>query len=238
MSKSTNIFQSATAAPVGDWMSSAFQASPHISIELILGRTVLALVFGFVVAGVYRVSLPQRRDAPVLTTTLVLLSVLITLVTIVIGDNIARAFGLVGALSIVRFRTVVEDTRDTAFVIFAVVVGMSVGAGYPMLAVVGIPAVAAGAVVMRQFGEMNGTTVAPAATLVVRLGVGHDPKTLLDPTFSNHLVEVRLTGVASARQGAALDLTYAVRLKQAENALALMADLNRVEGIQSVELRQ
>ena len=50
------------------------------------------------------------------------------MVTQVIGDNVARAFSLVGALSIVRFRTVVRDTQDTAFVIFAVVVGMAVGA--------------------------------------------------------------------------------------------------------------
>ena len=50
-----------------------------------------------------------------------LLTILIAMVTMVIGNNMARAFGLVGALSIVRFRTVVEDTRDTAFVIFAVV---------------------------------------------------------------------------------------------------------------------
>ena len=50
-----------------------------------------------------------------------LLSILIAMVTQVIGDNIARAFSLVGALSIVRFRTVVRDTQDTAYVIFAVV---------------------------------------------------------------------------------------------------------------------
>ena len=53
------------------------------------------------------------------------------MVSMVIGNEIARAFSLVGALSIVRFRTVVEDTRDTAFVIFAVVVGMALGAFVP-----------------------------------------------------------------------------------------------------------
>jgi hypothetical protein len=61
--------------------------------------------------------------------TLVLLTVLIALVTKVIGNNSARAFSLVGTLALFRFRTVVEDTRDTAFVIFAVVIGMAVGAG-------------------------------------------------------------------------------------------------------------
>ncbi len=229
----------APAAGTADWMSSAFQAAPPISIEVILGRTALALVLGFAVAAVYRLSLPQRRgDAPALTTTLVLLAVLIALVTIVIGDNVARAFGLVGALSIVRFRTVVEDTRDTAFVIFAVVVGMAVGAGYPMLAAVGIPAVALGALAMRLLTAPNEPNRGVAATLVVRIGVGHEAKTLLDAPFATFLAESQLTSIATARQGAAFDFTYSVRLKQAEQAAALIAELNRIEGIQNVEFKQ
>ena len=67
------------------------------------------------------------------------------MVTQVIGDNVARAFSLVGALSIVRFRTVVRDTQDTAYVIFAVVVGMAVGAKNPWVAFIGLGLVGAAA---------------------------------------------------------------------------------------------
>ncbi len=70
-----------------------------------------------------------------------LLTVLIAMVMLVIGNSVARAFGLVGALSIVRFRTVVSDTRDTAFVIFAVVIGMALGAGSVVVVLAGIPVV-------------------------------------------------------------------------------------------------
>ena len=238
MSKPAELPFTATGTSA-DWLSNAFQASPPISLELMFARTGLALLLGFAVAGVYRISLPQRRgDAPALTTTLVLLSVLIALVTIVIGDNVARAFGLVGALSIVRFRTIVEDTRDTAFVIFAVVVGMAVGAGYPLLAVIGIPGVAIAALTMRSLVAPNGPISAAAATLIVRIGVGHDAKALLDGPFADYLSESQLTALATARQGAAFDFTYSVRLKQVERAVAFIADLNRIEGIQNVEFRQ
>lgn len=220
-----------------EWLRNALQSAPPISSELLFARTILSLLLGFVVAGVYRVGLPQRRgDAPALTTTLVLLTILISLVTIVIGDNMARAFGLVGALSIVRFRTVVEDTRDTAFVIFAVVVGMAVGAGYPVLAAIGIPGVAIAAVVMR-FAGGNGRAGAPA-TLVVRIGLGHDPESLLAGVFAEHLVQATLTAAGTARQGAVIELTYAVRLKRTASTVAVVAELNRVEGVQGVELRR
>ncbi len=54
---------------------------------------------------------------------------------VVIGDSIARAFSLVGALSIIRFRTAIQDPRDIGFVFYALAVGMAVGAGSPAIAI-------------------------------------------------------------------------------------------------------
>ena len=100
-----------------------------------------------VVAWIYRRTRPASDTSSSLSVTLVLLSILIAMVTQVIGDNVARAFSLVGALSIVRFRTVVRDTADTAFVIFAVAVGMAAGAGHPSVALSGIAVVGVGGLV-------------------------------------------------------------------------------------------
>src|SRR6266705_2027586 len=98
-------------------------ADDALSLLDLLGRLSVAFAFGCAAAGMHYVtSRPGgRRTDRSLLVTLVLLAVLIALVTIVVGTNVARAFSLVGALSIIRFRTVVEDTRDTAFVIYAVV---------------------------------------------------------------------------------------------------------------------
>jgi uncharacterized membrane protein YhiD involved in acid resistance len=82
-----------------------------------------------------------------------MMTILIAMSTQVIGDNVARAFSLVGALSIVRFRTVVKDTRDTAFVIFSVVVGMAIGAGHLTVAIVGIIVAGIAAFVVRPQAE-------------------------------------------------------------------------------------
>src|SRR6266487_1309007 len=87
-------------------------------------RLILAMALGWIVSLIYRRTRAAHEVMPSFTVTLVLLAILIAMVTQVIGDNVARAFSLVGALSIVRFRTVVRDTQDTAYVIFAVVVGM------------------------------------------------------------------------------------------------------------------
>src|SRR6186997_3269311 len=117
----------------------------HIAAPVaVLGRLIAAMVLGGIVAQIYRHS--RAEPASSFTVTLVLLAILIAMVTQVIGDNVARAFSLVGALSIVRFRTVVRDTRDTAFVIFSVAVGMAVGANHPTVALCGLAVVGAAAI--------------------------------------------------------------------------------------------
>ena len=215
-----------------------FQAPPPLVVFV---RLVAALALGAAVALVYRTTRPAADVAPSFTATLVLLSILIAMVTQVIGDNVARAFSLVGALSIVRFRTVVRDTQDTAYVIFAVGVGMAAGAGNHWVGVGGIAVVSVAALLMRR--KDGGSAFVSSAEplpfeLQVRLGIGHDPHTTLGPTLDQLTRGRRLMSIATARQGIAVDATYRVALPADETANALVVVLNRIEGVQSVSVQR
>ena len=214
-----------------------FQTPPPL---VVIVRLVVALVLGVVVALVYRTTRPSEDVVESFAATLVLLSVLIAMVTQVIGDNVARAFSLVGALSIVRFRTVVRDTQDTAYVIFAVGVGMAVGAGNPWLAAGGIAVVGVASFAMNRRSPVP--AVAPTSSepfeLLVRLGIGHDPQVTIGPTLDQHVRDRRLMGIATTRQGLAIEATYRTGLASEQAAEALLRALNRVEGVQTVTLRR
>jgi hypothetical protein len=202
-------------------------------------RLIIAMLLGAVVAFIYRRTRYASQTTSSFTVTLVLLTILIAMVTQVIGDNVARAFSLVGALSIVRFRTVVRDTQDTAYVIFAVAVGMAVGAAHPWLAIGAIGVIGFAAFVMRE--RIAGTALAVADDfymLQVRVGVGSDPNTLLPPTLDEYLRGRRLQSVATSRQGLAIDVTYKAELKSDDVAGDLVKALNRLEGVQSVTLQR
>src|SRR5205809_2357866 len=121
-----------------DFLKSPFVDGPSIAPLDVLVRLLVALALGALVAWIYRATRKNAGLSASFPITLVLLAILIAMVTQVIGDNIARAFSLVGALSIVRFRTVVRDTQDTAYVIFAVVVGMAVGANLAPVGLAGM----------------------------------------------------------------------------------------------------
>jgi hypothetical protein len=220
-----------------EWLQQGAVADSPLTVGTMATRLLIAALLGAVVAAIYRLSHGRlARDARTLVGTLVLLTILLAMVTMVIGDSVARAFGLVGALSIVRFRTVVEDTRDTAFVIFAVVVGMAVGTGLVMVAAVGVPIVGAAAVVLaaRSGSAMALTPGQDTHTLVVRLGAGHVTESV-EGVLRSRAEAHRLTGVTTARQGAATDFTYLMRIK--DDAAGLVSQLNAVAGVQSVDLR-
>jgi len=202
-------------------------------------RLAAALLLGGIVSGIYRITRPASEVAPSFTTTLVLLAVLIAMVTQVIGDNVARAFSLVGALSIVRFRTVVRDTQDTAYVIFAVGVGMAAGAGNLAVGAIGIVTVAIAALILRQRPATTaaaGPGVTPTHELQVRVGIGHDTRSLLGPVLDQHVPACFVVSLSSVRQGTAIEVTYRTSVASEATGESLVLALNRLDGVQGVTL--
>lgn len=194
---------------------------------IVLVRLVMAVALGGAVSWIYSRTL-RTGAGSTLKTTLVLLAVLIAMVTQVIGDNVARAFSLVGALSIVRFRTVVRDTRDTAFVIFAVVVGMAAGAQNVAVALIGLAITGLAAFVMA------GRTPAPSDPLYllrVKAAAGVDLERAVEAALGPRR---KLLALSTVKQGAAVEATFEFPLSRP--AQELMAELNRIDGIQDVRI--
>ncbi len=97
----------------------------------------LAAVLGFVVSLVYRATHKGLSYSQSFTQTIFLVAVIVAIVMMVIGGSLSKAFALVGALSIIRFRTVVKDTKDTAFVFASLALGMAAGTSSYELAAIG-----------------------------------------------------------------------------------------------------
>ena len=210
------------------------------ALLLVAVRLILAAILGLAIAAVYRRARPMNEEAESFTVTLVLLTILIAMVTQVIGDNVARAFSLVGALSIVRFRTVVRDTQDTAYVIFAVSAGMALGANHPLVALCGFLIVGGAALMLRKRGVpiMPSPNGALPYELRVRIALGKDAETLLGPALDEYTSQRRLRSVATARQGLSLDTAYDLALRNNAHSSAFVAALNRLDGVQNVELNR
>ncbi len=217
------------------WLQQSFSLDEGTTIGHLILRLGVAFLLGCVVAGIYRGTHRDEPITPSFPRTLVLLSILIAMVTQVIGDSVARAFGLVGALSIVRFRTVVRDTQDTAFVIFAVIVGMAAGADHLWVAVLGSAVVGLAILILRPRRRVTGWSE-EECDLTVRFPLGANPEVLLGPVFKEHVQTFEIRSVGTAQKGTSLEVTYRLRLRSGARPFDLIAHLNKTEGVQGVDL--
>lgn len=95
----------------------------------------LSFIFALPVAWVYTITKSEEEYDPSLVQTLVVLTMVVTGVMIVVGTDLARAFGLVGVVAAVRFRNTLKDTKDAVYVFIAVGLGMACGFGAYLIAV-------------------------------------------------------------------------------------------------------
>jgi hypothetical protein len=214
-----------------DWFGHAVQSEHDVAAGVTAAKLAVAFVFGVGVALLhagFRAGDANRTNG--LGTTIILLTLLVAMVTYVIGTTLARAFGLVGALSIVRFRTQVSDTRDTTFVIFAVTIGMAVGAGYIRAAGVALPTLAVACGLIRLFGR------APHAPgrLKLRLAAATDADALLRPALGKAIVRYEADRSSTSRKDPAVVLTYRVWLAKDADPAAFADALRAKPGVLKV----
>ena len=109
----------------------------ELSAETILLRLIVSAIIAAFLFLSYRLSHSGSIYSAKFNVSLVALTVITTTVMIVIGNNIALSLGMVGALSIVRFRTAIKDSRDTIYIFWAIVVGICCGSGDYLVAAAG-----------------------------------------------------------------------------------------------------
>jgi hypothetical protein len=208
----------------------AFLKTPSFDgVWELLARLLLAFLLGLGIAWLHALQ-RTRRGGTSLAGTLVLLAPLIALVVWAIGDDIARAFGLVGILAIVRFRTVVRDPADAVYLLFSVAAGVAVAAGTSWIhPVAGCAAIALGIALVGRGGARWGMG-APPRLLVVRLATN-----ALDAVERSvraaGLASVRSAGLRSFKGGGVVEARYEVTSNDPGAVDRLVLALARTDGV-------
>ena len=112
-----------------EYLLELLDSGGELTVETIVIRLAVSAVIAACIFLSYRLSHAGSIYSRKFNVSLVALTMITTTVMIVIGNNIALSLGMVGALSIVRFRTAIKDSRDTIYIFWAIVVGICCGAG-------------------------------------------------------------------------------------------------------------
>jgi uncharacterized membrane protein YhiD involved in acid resistance len=199
--------------------------------DLVLSIT-LSFVLSSVVGLVYRATHRGVSYSQTYVQTLVLMGMVVSVVMLIVGSNIARAFALVGALSIIRFRNAVKETRDVGFIFLAMAIGMATGTRFYMLATLATGAISAVILLMNRMDwfKLN----VQSQVVKVQVPAGEDYSKALDDALLKYTTDSELVSLESVRAGALTEMTYTARLKDSARPGQLIQELRQLTGGQKV----
>lgn len=174
---------------------------------------VLFLSFGLSVlfASVYRYTHRGTSYSQSYAQTLVLMAMVTALIMLIIGSNVARAFSLVGAMSVIRFRNAVKETRDVGFMFLSMAIGMACGTRFYMLAVFSAVVLSAVLVLMAKLDLFARRVL--ERLLRIRFPAGVNLEAALEPVFREHLEDRRLIALEMVHGGVLQEAVFTVVLK-------------------------
>ena len=204
-----------------DWF--ADQLSNFTPFNVVIALLV-ALAAGLIIAAVYKATYRGVLYSPSFTLTLILLCLVTTPVVMAIGSNVALSMGMVGALSIVRFRTAVKDPLDTAYMFWAITMGILVGSNAYVIAIVALLGIGGILLAISFFRLRN-----PNCYLLV-VHYDQSAQIEIDNRLKQRLRNYRLRSKTVTRSGVknSAEMTVEVRLDRQSNIVSEMLDIPKV----------
>lgn len=196
---------------VTDYLSMFFGTQAPLAPLMVAGSLVLSFLLSTIFAAVYQTTFRGFTYSRSYIHTMVLGSLVTCMLIMAVGSNLARGMGILGTLSIIRFRTPVRDPRDAMFLFACLGVGIACGAQMPLIAVIGTLAISTAALLLhwapfasRRDYEGLLRFIIPAENTQVESEVKEIMKHYCNSFF--------LIGMRDAEQGESVEYSWQVRL--------------------------
>lgn len=166
--------------------------------------------------------------------TLVLMWMIITIIMLIVGSNIARAFSLVWALSIIRFRNAVKETRDVWFIFFAMAIGMAMWTKFYLLWIIATAVISLAILIMYKFNRY----AKPVTSQVLKIQIDNakDFEHLFDDIFVKYTISSELISIDTVRGWLLTELVYTINVNPNINKQKLISDIKSLNENQKVSL--
>lgn len=186
-----------------------------IAESLSVGKTLLvigaALALGLFISLIYITTHKKEGYVPSLPLTLIMLPAIIAIIILMIGDNVARAFSLAGAFSLIRFRSAASDPKDIAYVFFTLAIGLTCGLGYVAYAALFAVILCSAMLVLEKTNFANPQNNHLLLKIAVPENLNYQD--LFDDIFIRYADAWHLQRVKSSDFGTLFNLVYRIQLK-------------------------
>lgn len=205
---------------------------PAPDLALAAAALLFAFVAGQVVAWTYAWTHAGVSYSRSFVQSLVLVAVVVALVIMIVGSNVLVAFGLFGALAIIRFRNVLKDTRDTTYIFMELAVGLGAGTQNFLLTAGGTAFFVLVSLYLRatSFGSLD------SSDALLRLTAPLLESDALGAVLSRHCQRAELVGRRTAGDESAEDLSYRLVFRDPARSNDLVRELLAIPGVQGVSM--
>jgi uncharacterized membrane protein YhiD involved in acid resistance len=204
--------------------------SPTLSQILI--SYFVSLLCSILISIVYRFTYRGPGYSNSFLTSLIVLPLITSLVIMIIGNNLARAFGLVGALSIIRFRTAVKDTIDIIYIFFGLAIGMASGVGYFKLAVAGTCFISLVLIVVSK----TNINMFRREQFLLQLQYADDDITAVKEIMDEYCSSFELINIKSSAGTTPKEFSYYINLKRKKEFLEFIKDMKKISAVHYINL--
>ena len=205
-----------------------------ISISSSVLSMAAAVIIGLVIGITYMFACKKSGYNKEFIVGLVLLPAIVSVVIMLIGSNVARAFSMAGAFALVRFRSAPGNAKDIAVVFFAMASGLACGLGYITFAVIFTVVIILVLVALSitDFADKNAGKKQLRITIPENLNYTH----AFDGIFDNFLSSKELTKVKTTNMGTMFELTYIIEMNKVINEKEFIDSLRVVNGNLNITL--
>ena len=188
------------------------------SVNYAASQVAFNIIFSFIlsvlIALVYQFTHKGYTYSKNFVSSLILVTLIVCAIIMVIGNSLARAFALLGAFSIIRFRTAIKDTRDIAFIFLSLVIGMAVGTNNYAIAVIATVLILLVVLLLDRFNLISSEKTQYTLSVFVKSTKKEMDWRIIDKMIKSR----RLLSVSSREGGKTSEYIYAIDLKNKINA--------------------
>ena len=199
----------------------------------ILINMALAFGLGLIISYIYKVTHKGLSYSQSFMLTIVFVTFIVAVVMMVIGNNLARAFALVGALSIIRFRTVIKDTKDTAYIFLGLAAGMAAGTSSYFLAIAGTMIVSTAALMLHftNYGSLYKSEFILCFRALTGEGEPHYSNVINEFSKSANLLHIEPSGDNKTTR-----LTFDILMHKKKDPMEFTNRIAEFEGVSEVTM--
>ena len=206
----------------------------NLSLYEILQNFLVALLCGLILTYFYKKAYVGPGYLKSFVNSLLILTLITAMVIMIIGNNLARAFGLVGAMSIIRFRTAVKDTNDIIFIFFSLSVGMAAGVGLHSLALTGTLFIGIISLLLSRVFVTSKMDKDYLLQFIYESNVKYE--SVLEPVFNKYLKKIKLINIKSIGDKNLVEYSYYVSFISHSTTSEFVNELNALNGIKQVNV--